>query len=165
MKNAMRLMAALVLALLPAWAMADDAVLLVELPESAQQVENVSFEDGDFVQSYQLEDGSMVMLLRYGEMNMTAEELAASDWAENEGVTPGTIAQIDGYPAQHVVVRMRDETGSAFDVNLILVSTGDATLIMQMTSASGADVSAILDSLHVQSGDAVQSDAVQADVG
>lgn len=36
-----------------AWA-EEAPVLLVQLPEDAQMVENVAFDDGDFVQTYQL---------------------------------------------------------------------------------------------------------------
>ena len=60
MKNVIRRLAALLLMLVPALALAGDEVMLVELPQSAQMVENVSFEDGDFIQSYQLEDGCTV---------------------------------------------------------------------------------------------------------
>lgn len=35
----------------------DAPVLLVQLPEDAQMVENVAFDDGDFIQTYQLSGG------------------------------------------------------------------------------------------------------------
>ena len=44
-------------------------VMLVKLPEDAQMVENVAFDDGDFVQTYQLNGGAYVQLLRYAGEN------------------------------------------------------------------------------------------------
>ena len=41
-------------------------VMLVKLPEDAQMVENVAFDDGDFIQTYQLSGGAYVQLLRAG---------------------------------------------------------------------------------------------------
>ena len=55
-----------------AWA-EEAPVLLVQLPEDAQMVENVAFDDGDFVQTYQLNGGAYVQLLRYGDMEGDAE--------------------------------------------------------------------------------------------
>ena len=40
----------------------DAPVLLVQLPEDAQMVENVAFDDGDFIQTYQLSGGAYVQL-------------------------------------------------------------------------------------------------------
>lgn len=37
----------------------DAPVLLVQLPEDAQMVENVAFDDGDFIQTYQLSGGAI----------------------------------------------------------------------------------------------------------
>ena len=63
-----------------AWA-EEAPVLLVQLPEDAQMVENVAFDDGDFVQTYQLNGGAYVQLLRYGDMSMSIGDLVAGDWA------------------------------------------------------------------------------------
>ena len=63
-----------------AWA-EEAPVLLVQLPEDAQMVENVAFDDGDFVQTYQLNGGAYVQLLRYGDMSMSISDLVAGDWA------------------------------------------------------------------------------------
>ncbi len=165
MKFAMKWLALLALLLAPVAALAGDNLLLVEMPESAVLVENVSFEDGDFVQSYQLEGGVMLMLVRYGGMSMTADELVESEWAGSKSVTPGTIEEIDGYPAQHVIVRADDGFGGEIDANLIVVSTDDATLILQITGPAGTDVTPILGTLHVQSGDEVVTDTAEAEVG
>ena len=47
-------LSALLLFVLPALALAEAPVLLAQLPESAQMVENVEFEGGDFIQTAQL---------------------------------------------------------------------------------------------------------------
>ena len=60
-------------------------VMLVKLPEDAQMVENVAFDDGDFVQTYQLNGGAYVQLLRYGDMSMSIGDLVAGDWAGATG--------------------------------------------------------------------------------
>ena len=59
-----------VLLLMPALALAQGSVLMVELPQDAQMVENVAFDDGDFIQTYQLAGGASVQLLRYAAFDM-----------------------------------------------------------------------------------------------
>ena len=58
----------------------DAPVLLVQLPEDAQMVENVAFDDGDFVQTYQLSGGAYVQLLRYARSDVTLDGIIAGDW-------------------------------------------------------------------------------------
>ena len=58
----------------------DAPVLLVQLPEDAQMVENVAFDDGDFIQTYQLSGGAYVQLLRYMQSDVTIDGLVAGDW-------------------------------------------------------------------------------------
>ena len=53
----------------------DAPVLLVQLPEDAQMVENVAFDDGDFIQTYQLSGGAYVQLLRYMQSDVTIDGL------------------------------------------------------------------------------------------
>ena len=55
-------------------------VMLVKLPEDAQMVENVAFDDGDFVQTYQLSGGAYVQLLRYAQGDVTLDGIVAGDW-------------------------------------------------------------------------------------
>ena len=55
----------------------DAPVLLVQLPEDAQMVENVAFDDGDFIQTYQLSGGAYVQLLRYMQSDVTIDGLVA----------------------------------------------------------------------------------------
>ena len=55
-------------------------VMLVKLPEDAQMVENVAFDDGDFIQTYQLSGGAYVQLLRYAQGDVTLDGIVAGDW-------------------------------------------------------------------------------------
>jgi len=94
-----RFFAALVLMLaLPALAAA--SVLMVELPEDAQMVENVAFDDGDFIQTYQLSGGASVQLVRYASFEMTLGELFASEWVGATDVRELGVSEIGGCPAQ-----------------------------------------------------------------
>ena len=79
MKKAFFALLALAL-LLPAAALGDGPVLLVHLPQDAQMVENIAFDDGDFIQTYQLSGGANVQLLRYQAFDMTIDDLVASEW-------------------------------------------------------------------------------------
>jgi len=162
---------AVLLVLLPVIAFAQAPVMLVNLPESAQMVENVEFDNGDFVQTYQLENGVSVQLLRYTGFAMTLDELIASDWPVNAGVEMHEMAEISGYPAQHAHIwQVLDKDGypvkaqsgelkdgeKMMEIDLILVSADGATLIYQDTYLSGQrgdSTIAIIESLQVQGGD------------
>ena len=141
--------------LIPALAAADGPVLLVELPEEALVIEDVQFEDGDFIQTYQL-DGATVQLLRYAAFDMTLAELAEADWT---GYVPGealAIEAVGGYPAEGMRLRY-GEGSEAVDVALVLVHADGQTLIFQAVTNAGADgaqVQAMLDSLGVLGGEA-----------
>ena len=161
-------MAALLLLLLPVLSLADAPVLLVDLPETAQMVEDVGFDNGDFIQTYQLEGGVTVQLLRYSGFTMTMDELIASDWPVNSGVEMHEMAEISGYPAQHAHIwQLLDKDGypvkaqsgelkdgeKMMEIDLILVSADGATLIYQDTYLSGQrgdSTIAIIESLQVQ---------------
>ena len=52
--------ALLLLLLLPVIALAEGPVLTTSLPENVQLIENVEFEDGDFIRTYRMEDGATV---------------------------------------------------------------------------------------------------------
>lgn len=160
-------MLALVFALLmiPALALAQGPVLLVELPEQAQMTENVAFEDGDFIQSYRIQN-AQVQLLRYGQFDMTLEELVESDWAENCGTEALDIAEISGFPAQGVRVYQAVDAGGypvsaarealgeeqqLMEIRLVLVDMGEGALIYQdMCPAGETQALPPLDSLKVQ---------------
>ena len=161
-------LSALLLFVLPALALADAPVLLAQLPESAQMVENVEFEGGDFIQTYQLEDGATVQLLRYTGFAMTMDELIASDWPLNSGVEMQAMTEISGFPAQHThILQAYDESGypvkadggsgGVMAIDLVLVNVDDTTLILQCIDKGGAGtgdaVKVLLNSLQVLGGE------------
>ena len=129
--------------LLPAMALAGGPVLLVELPEDAVMIENVEFEDGDFIQSYQLADGAQVQLLRYSRFDMTVEELAGSDWPGYTAAVKLDIRHVGGCPASGLRLSSPQEDGSALDVTLVLVDAGAYTLIFSAVCPQGADAQAV----------------------
>lgn len=156
------------LLLLPALALAEGPVLLVELGEEAQMVENVEFEDGEFIQTYQLADGVTVQLLRYMDFEMTMDELIASDWPVSCRVETQDMTQKLGYPAAHAHIwQTLDESGypvkakdeqeqTMMEIDLVMVTVGNATLIYQDSYIAGArgDMTLpLLDSLQVLTGE------------
>lgn len=156
---------ALLLFALPVLALADTPVLLVDLPESAQMVESIEFENGDFIQTYQLEGGVTVQLLRYTGFAMTMDELIASDWPVNSGVEMQVLTEVSGYPAQHVhilqgydeegyPVRADGSAGGVMAIDLVLVTVEDTTLIYQSIEkgeqGAGDAVKTMIQSLKVQ---------------
>lgn len=157
------------LALIPVLAFCEGPVLLVEIPEGAQMVENVAFDDGDFIQTYQTPGGATVQLLRYGALAMTAQELTDSDWPDHCHAEALELTEISGCPAQGVHIWQALEGGYPVAVDdwqnppdgtqmmeciLVLVQQGEGTLIFQgsyMTQDAGREVQAMLDSLKVLS--------------
>lgn len=160
--------AAFLLAVLPVLALAEGPVMLVDLPESAQMIENVEFDNGDFIQSYQLEDGASVQLLRYTGFTMTMEELIASDWPVNARCEMDDTMEVSGYPAQraHIwqpvdeggyPVKAKEDKGQdserMMEIDLILVTVEHATLIYQdiyFSDAHEENAQLMINSLSIQ---------------
>lgn len=142
----------------PCAALGDGPLLLVELPEDAVCVENVEFEDGDFIQSYQLAGGSQVQLLRYSSFDMTLEELAESDWPDCEIAQTLDIRHVGGCPAGGL--RLTGGEDGSLVVTLVLVDAGAYTLIFSAVGPQGADEQAVetmlstLNVLEMDGGDA-----------
>ena len=158
----MKRMAMLVLAFalaLAAPAYADEAVLLVQLPEDAQMVENVAFDDGDFIQTYQ-RGGMTVQLLRYASFDMTLGDLVESEWTGSTDVQALEIAQAGGYPAEGVKLSYTQE-GGAVDVTLVLVRCGGSTLVFTAVVPQGDEENAALAEAMVRSMDVLS----EAEVG
>ena len=155
-----KLLCALLLCALlwPCAALGDGPLLLVELPEDAVCVENVEFEDGDFIQSYQLAGGSQVQLLRYSSFDMTLEELAKSDWPDCEIAQTLDIRHVGGCPAGGL--RLTGGEDGSLAVTLVLVDAGAYTLIFSAVGPQGADEQAVktmlstLNVLEMDGGDA-----------
>ena len=93
-------------------------VMLVKLPEDAQMVENVAFDDGDFIQTYQLSGGAYVQLLRYAQGDVTLDGIVAGDW-------PG------GCAAKGLMLSVEPEDEEAVRVALVLVSADRCALVYQ----------------------------------
>ena len=94
-------------------------------------VENVAFDDGDFVQTYQLNGGAYVQLLRYGDMSMSIGDLVAGDWAGATSVQDMELDQIGGCAASGVRLNYDEDGQDALRVSLVLVTAGKATLVYQ----------------------------------
>lgn len=163
-----KLFAALLAALLlvPVLSLAQGSVLMVELPEDAQMVENVAFDDGDFIQTYQLGNGGQVQLLRYAAFDMTLGELFASEWVGATDVRELGVASVGGYPAQGLRFSYQEEGQAALDVVLVVVDAGE-TLVMSAVFPAGtadAQLETMLGSLNVMNEDAAPAGDT-ADVG
>lgn len=135
----------LVLMLLAGAALAEGHVLLVELDEGAQMVENVAFDDGDFIQTYQLNGGAQVQLVRYASFDMTLGDLIASEWVGATDMRVLDVSEIGGCPAQGLRFLYAEEDRDALDVTLVVVQA-DETLVFsavypQAMGASEIDAS------------------------
>jgi len=115
--------------LVPAVALAGGEALLLELPQDAQMVENVEFDDGDYIRTYQLGGGGSVQLLCYADFPMTMEELAASEYPGLSDLRVLEISSVGGRPASGLRFTSVEEGQGALDVTLICVHAGDAALI------------------------------------
>lgn len=144
MKKKVLPLAALALLLaLPALCAAEGPVLLIELPEDAQLIEDVDFGDGDFVQTYQLQQGATVQLLRYGTFDMTLAELVESDWPGAQDVTPMDIVSVGAYPAEGARFTWAGD-GEAVSAALLLVHADGRTLILQIIVPAAQDADAVI---------------------
>lgn len=115
-------------------ALADGPVLMVELPENAAMVENFEFEDGDFVQTYQIPGGVTVQILRYAAFDMTLEELMEGEWAGYTAAEKLDMDSIDGYPAQgmHLTyVQESEGSGQEMSVYTMMLEVQKQKLIFQ----------------------------------
>ena len=167
-----RLFAAMLVLMLmiPMLAAAENAVLLVELEQNAQMVGNIAFEDGDFIQTYQLAGGAQVQLLRYASFDMTLGDLFASEWVGATDVRELGVSEISGCPAQGLRFAYQEEGQQALDVTLIVVDAGETLVFTavypQATGAEQIDaqLQAMLASMTVSTDDAQTVDTT-AEVG
>lgn len=143
----------LALMLMATAALADGAVLLVELPQDAQMVEDIQFDDGDFIQTYQA-GGVTVQLLRYAAFDMTLDDLIGSEWTGAQNVTVLPLESVGGYPASGVQLVCAQDGAGTMDVTLVRVDTGDGVLVFEAVAAQGdagaaAAVQAMIDTMNV----------------
>lgn len=159
--------ALLLMLLLPAMAFAQGSVLLIELPQDAQMVENVEFDDGDFIQTYQLEGGVNVQLLRYASFDMTLGDLIASEWVGCTDVRQLEITEVGGCPAEGLRFAYQEEGQAPLDVTLVVVDAGETLVFEAVYPASmdaakiDAGLQAMIGSMDVMAGEAAET----ADVG
>jgi len=160
----------LMLVLLPVLAMAEGSVLMVELPHDAQMVENIAFDDGDFIQTYQLSGGASVQLVRYASFEMTLGDLIASEWIGATDVRELGVSEVSGCPVQGLRFAYQEEGQEALDVTLAVVDAGETLVFTAVypqalgTAQIDAAVQAMLSSMSVSSEGAVAADAT-AEVG
>lgn len=161
-----KMFAALLAALLLMPALAFASVLMVELPQDAQMVENVAFDDGDFIQTYQLSGGASVQLLRYAAFDMSLGELFASEWVGATDVRDLGITEVSGYPAQGLRFAYQEEGQAALDVTLVVVDAGETLVLSAVFPAGSADaqLEKMLGSMSVMNEEAVPEND-SADVG
>ena len=107
--------------------------------QDAQMVENVAFDDGDFIQTYQLAGGAQVQLLRYAAFDMTLGDLFASEWVGATDVRELDIAQVGGYPAQGLRFAYQEEGQQALDVALVVIDAGQTLVFSAVFPAGAAD--------------------------
>ena len=132
----------LLLMLMPVMALAEGPVLETSLPENAQLVENVEFEDGDFIRTYQMEDSTTVQMLRYSAFDMTLDDLAEGEWTGYTAREELELSALDGYPAEGVHL-MTGDVENGFDVFIVLVRVQEQTLIFQPVLGTGADLTRV----------------------
>ena len=164
MKKIMTLLLCMLL-LVPAFALAGGPVLLVDLPQDAQMIENIAFDDGDFIQTYQLSGGASVQLLRYQAFDMTLGDLIASEWAGCTDVREAAVTSVGGCPAHGLRFAYQQEGQEALDVTLILVEAQGATLVFEAvypaalgTAQIDASVQAMIGSMDLMMDGAVTAD-------
>lgn len=164
MKKALTIFLTLML-MLPAMAFAQGSVLLVELEQDAQMVENVAFEDGDFIQTYQLSGGAYVQLLRYASFDMNLGDLIASEWVGATDVRVLEVSEISGHPAQGLRFAYQEEGQAALDVTLVVVDANESLVFSAVypknlgAAQIDAAVQAMLGSMSVSSEEAVDTTA------
>ena len=163
------LMLLCVMLMLPAMAMAQGAVLLVELEQDAQLVENVAFDDGDYIKTYQMDGGAQVQLLRYASFDMTLGDLFASEWIGATDVRQIDVSEIGGHAAQGLRFAYAQEGQQALDVTLIVVDAGETLVFTavypQALGAQAIDsaVQAMIHSMTVGTDDELVN--AEAEVG
>ena len=106
-------------------------VMLVKLPEDAQMVENVAFDDGDFIQTYQLSGGAYVQLLRYAQGDVTLDGIVAGDWPGATDIQSMALETVGGYAAEGLMLSVEPEDEEAVRVALVLVSADRCALVYQ----------------------------------
>lgn len=125
-------------------------LLFLSLPEDAQIIEDVRFEDGDFIQTYQLGGGAHITLLRNANFDMSLTDLVASEWEGAASVSSLNLAPISGHKTDALRFNYTDADSVSFLVTLISVKSGNDTLIFEAVfpSRDGEEqINAIVDKM------------------
>ena len=125
-------------------------LLFVSLPEDTQMIENVQFEDGSFIQTYQLGGGAHITLLRDADFGMTLRDLVSSEWEGAVSVSPLKLDPISGQKTDAVRFKYTDSDLESFLITLISVSAGHDTLIFEAvfpTRNGEEQINAIVDKM------------------
>ena len=130
--------ALLLLLLMPVLAMAEGPVLETSLPEDALLIENVEFDDGDFIRTYQVPEGGTVQMLRYESFDMTLDDLAEGEWTGYASKEALDLSTVDGWPAEGIHLMMDGEDGT-LNVCIVLVRVDEQTLIFQTVLGEDGD--------------------------
>ena len=105
----------------------NSCAILVELPEGTMMTELVAFEDGDYIQAFQLPSGAMVQVLRYGQFDMTLEDLAEGEWTGYRLLEPVDVGHLDPSVQEGVHIKTSaDELSGTpeYDVYIVKAQTG-----------------------------------------
>lgn len=125
-------------------------LLFVSMPEDAQIIEDVQFEDGDFIQTYQLGGGAHITLLRNANFDMSLTDLVASEWEGAASVSSLNLEPISGHKTDALRFNYTDADSVSFLVTLISVKSGNDTLIFEAVfpSRDGEEqINAIVDKM------------------
>ncbi|MBQ8094933.1 MAG: hypothetical protein IJ242_15380 [Clostridia bacterium] len=128
----------------------DRPLLFLNLPEDAQMIENVQFDDGDFIQTYQLNGSAHITLLRYTDFNMSIQDLMASEWEGAAAIASLGIPQISGQQTEGVRFKYADSDSNSLLITIVTVKAGQDTLIFEAVYPvqNGEDqVNAIVDQI------------------
>ena len=107
---------------------AGSCAILVDLPEDAVMVERVSFEDGDFIQTFQLPDGVTVQILRYATLDMTLEDMAEGEWTGYTLMEELPLDGLDQSIKKVIHLKTQADLGNgmaAYDVYILRAQTGN----------------------------------------
>ena len=127
----------------------DRPLLFLNLPGDAQMIENVQFDDGDFIQTYQLSGGAHITLLRYADFNMSVHDLLTSEWDGASSITTLSIEPISGQKTEGIRFSYTEEEETLL-ITLITVTAGQDTLVFEAVypSRNGEEqVNAIVDGI------------------
>ncbi|MBQ9010026.1 MAG: hypothetical protein IJ088_11965 [Clostridia bacterium] len=125
-------------------------LLFVSLPEDAQMIEDVHFEDGDFIQTYQLGGGAHITLLRYANFDMTLPELISSEWEGAGSVSTLNLEPISGQQTDAIRFSYTDSDSQTYLITLVAVRSGKDTLVFESVfpSRNGEEqVNALVDQM------------------